>query len=102
MYEDLYLYCTFVVWITFRRKELERVKIEMGNMLRSEVFNPALKQKIKSSIAAEAKKAEKDWSKSVGVALPGTFSTVILSIATGIILLLFWWNGTPPIRGTIG
>lgn len=56
MYEDLYLFCTYVVWITFRRKEFDLVKIEVGNMLRSEVFNPALKQKIKSSITAEAKK----------------------------------------------
>ncbi|XP_039249371.2 protein phosphatase 1 regulatory subunit 36-like isoform X2 [Styela clava] len=55
MFEDLYLFCTYVVWITFRRKELERVKIEVGNMLRSEVFNPALQQKHKASVTAEAK-----------------------------------------------
>lgn len=45
MYEDFYLFCTYVVWITFNRKNLDRVKIEVGNMLRSSVFNPALQHK---------------------------------------------------------
>lgn len=45
MFEDLYLFCTYVIWVTFRRKEWERVKVEVGNMLRSKAFNPALQQK---------------------------------------------------------
>nr|KAG5704213.1 hypothetical protein BaRGS_012501 [Batillaria attramentaria] len=34
-----------VVWITFRRKEFEVVKKEIGRMLRSDTFNPAIRVK---------------------------------------------------------
>ncbi|KAK7493468.1 hypothetical protein BaRGS_00015368 [Batillaria attramentaria] len=45
IFETFYTFCTFVVWITFRRKEFEVVKKEIGRMLRSDTFNPAIRVK---------------------------------------------------------
>ncbi|CAL1527793.1 unnamed protein product [Lymnaea stagnalis] len=45
MFETFYKYCTFVVWITFRRKEFDSVKKEIGRILRSDTFNPAIRVK---------------------------------------------------------
>ncbi|ESO93616.1 hypothetical protein LOTGIDRAFT_203973 [Lottia gigantea] len=45
MFESFYNFCTFVVWITFRRKDFETVKKEIGRMLRSDTFNPAIRVK---------------------------------------------------------
>lgn len=45
MYETLYRFCVHVVWIGFRRKEYELINKEVGRMLRSNVFNPALRVK---------------------------------------------------------
>ncbi|XP_002126905.2 protein phosphatase 1 regulatory subunit 36 [Ciona intestinalis] len=41
MFEDMYTFCTLLIWVTYRRKEYVRVHQEMGDMLRSAVFNPA-------------------------------------------------------------
>ncbi|CAH1792159.1 unnamed protein product [Owenia fusiformis] len=45
MYETLYSYCTFVVWIGFKRKNFEDTKKELGRILRSDTFNPAIRVK---------------------------------------------------------
>ncbi|XP_022095652.1 protein phosphatase 1 regulatory subunit 36-like [Acanthaster planci] len=45
IYETLYRFCVHLVWIVFRRKEYEVINKEMGRMLRSDVFNPALRIK---------------------------------------------------------
>merc|ERR1712108_62554 len=45
MFETFYSFCTFVVWITFRRKEFECIKKEIGRTLRSDTFNPAIRVK---------------------------------------------------------
>ncbi|XP_038075434.1 protein phosphatase 1 regulatory subunit 36-like isoform X2 [Patiria miniata] len=45
LYETLYRFCVHLVWIVFRRKEYELINKEMGRMLRSDVFNPALRIK---------------------------------------------------------
>ncbi|KAK2152624.1 hypothetical protein LSH36_324g01008 [Paralvinella palmiformis] len=45
MYETFYSFCTFLVWIAFRRREYEVVKKEIGRMLRSDTFNPAIRVK---------------------------------------------------------
>nr|XP_006812380.1 PREDICTED: protein phosphatase 1 regulatory subunit 36-like isoform X2 [Saccoglossus kowalevskii] len=44
-YETFYKFCVYVVWVVFRRKEFELVSKEIGRMLRSDVFNPALRVK---------------------------------------------------------
>lgn len=45
MFENLYAFCTFVVWIAFRRRDFDRIQSEVGNMLRSPAFNPATRPK---------------------------------------------------------
>ncbi|XP_064602847.1 protein phosphatase 1 regulatory subunit 36-like [Liolophura sinensis] len=45
MYETFYSFCTFVVWIAFRRPDFEVVRKEIGRMLRSNTFNPAIRVK---------------------------------------------------------
>ena len=39
-YENLYSYCSFVVWITFKRTYFEHIQEEMGRLFRSASFNP--------------------------------------------------------------
>ncbi|KAI8482663.1 hypothetical protein Bbelb_396410 [Branchiostoma belcheri] len=45
MYEALYNVCTYVTWVTFRRRDFELIQKETGRMLRSDVFNPSLRPK---------------------------------------------------------
>lgn len=45
VYETMYTHCCFVVWITFRRKTFDVIKKEMGTILRSDTFNPAIRVK---------------------------------------------------------
>ncbi|KAL4237778.1 hypothetical protein ACF0H5_002490 [Mactra antiquata] len=59
MFETLYSYCTFVVWIAFRRKDFEAVKKEVGRMLRSDTFNPAIRVKNAPEEKDPDKKEEK-------------------------------------------
>ncbi|KAL8612834.1 hypothetical protein ACOMHN_038089 [Nucella lapillus] len=63
IFETFYNFCTFVVWITFRRKDFEVIKKEIGRMLRSDTFNPAIRvkyaPKVKNLEAKEKKSEEK-------------------------------------------
>jgi len=61
MFETFYSFCTFVVWITFRRKEFECIKKEIGRILRSDTFNPAIRVKY----APEEPKSSQDPTKEV-------------------------------------
>ncbi|XP_063296381.1 protein phosphatase 1 regulatory subunit 36 isoform X1 [Pelobates fuscus] len=42
-YEFLYSFCIYVAWVVFRRKELSLIQTEIGRILRSNTFNPALR-----------------------------------------------------------
>ncbi|XP_056400911.1 protein phosphatase 1 regulatory subunit 36 [Hyla sarda] len=44
-FECLYSYCIQVVWVVFRRKKLEEIQKEIGRILRTNNFNPALRVK---------------------------------------------------------
>ncbi|XP_066911064.1 protein phosphatase 1 regulatory subunit 36-like isoform X2 [Clytia hemisphaerica] len=39
-YETLYSYCCLVIWVTFRRRNLDPIQKEMGRLFRSDSFNP--------------------------------------------------------------
>ncbi|XP_065055843.1 protein phosphatase 1 regulatory subunit 36-like [Rhopilema esculentum] len=41
MYETLYTFCSYAVWVCFRRRDLELITQEIGRQFRSETFNPA-------------------------------------------------------------
>ncbi|XP_075049695.1 protein phosphatase 1 regulatory subunit 36 isoform X3 [Mixophyes fleayi] len=43
LYESLYNFCIHVGWVVFRRKELAVIQAEVGRLLRSNAFNPALR-----------------------------------------------------------
>ncbi|XP_013409842.1 protein phosphatase 1 regulatory subunit 36 [Lingula anatina] len=45
LYENLYNFCIFFTWVAFRRKDLNSIKVELGRMLRSDTFNPAIRVK---------------------------------------------------------
>lgn len=53
MYETMYSFCTFVVWIAFRRREHDILKREINRMLRTDTFNPVLRIKNADSSAGE-------------------------------------------------
>ncbi|XP_048450060.1 protein phosphatase 1 regulatory subunit 36 [Rhincodon typus] len=41
LYECFYSFCAYVTWVTFGRKSLDVIELELGRLLRSEIFNPA-------------------------------------------------------------
>ena len=43
LYETFYPYCTFFIWITFKRRDYELVRREIGRLLRSNAFNSKIK-----------------------------------------------------------
>ncbi|XP_040188129.1 protein phosphatase 1 regulatory subunit 36 isoform X2 [Rana temporaria] len=43
-YESLYNYTIKVAWVVFRRRELNLIQEEVGRLLRSNTFNPALRK----------------------------------------------------------
>ncbi|XP_071490864.1 protein phosphatase 1 regulatory subunit 36-like [Diadema antillarum] len=45
IYETLYKFCVYLVWLVFRRKDHDLINKELGRVLRSDVFNPALRIK---------------------------------------------------------
>lgn len=59
IFETFYNFCTFVVWITFRRKEFEGIKKEIGRMLRSDTFNPAIRIKYTLEEPKDSDKSKK-------------------------------------------
>ncbi|XP_076442085.1 protein phosphatase 1 regulatory subunit 36-like [Babylonia areolata] len=59
IFETFYNFCTFVVWITFRRKEFDVIKKEIGRMLRSNTFNPAVRVKYAPEEVKEAEPKDK-------------------------------------------
>ncbi|NP_001088688.1 uncharacterized protein LOC495952 [Xenopus laevis] len=44
-YECLYSFCIYIAWVVFRRKDLNVIEEEVGRLLRSNAFNPALRPK---------------------------------------------------------
>ncbi|KAK6481462.1 protein phosphatase 1 regulatory subunit 36-like [Huso huso] len=43
LFECLYNFCAYVAWVTFRRKDLKGIQEEVGRLLRSDTFNPAIR-----------------------------------------------------------
>ncbi|KAL7992722.1 hypothetical protein Chor_016978 [Crotalus horridus] len=48
-FECLYNFASYVAFVTFRQKNLKEIQEEVGRLLRSNIFNPALREKTKSS-----------------------------------------------------
>nr|XP_025045912.1 protein phosphatase 1 regulatory subunit 36 [Pelodiscus sinensis] len=47
-FECFYNFCTYVAWVVFRRKNFQEIQEEVGRLLRSDIFNPALREKSSS------------------------------------------------------
>ncbi|XP_030854529.1 protein phosphatase 1 regulatory subunit 36 isoform X2 [Strongylocentrotus purpuratus] len=56
IYETLYKFCVYLVWLVFRRKDHDLINKELGRILRSDVFNPALR--VKNSLDEDAENEE--------------------------------------------
>eukprot|EP00794_Sanderia_malayensis_P019830 gene19830-21771_t len=41
LYETLYSFCSYAVWVCFRRRDIELISQELGRQFRSDTFNPA-------------------------------------------------------------
>uniref|UniRef100_A0A8C6ZEI9 Protein phosphatase 1 regulatory subunit 36 n=1 Tax=Nothoprocta perdicaria TaxID=30464 RepID=A0A8C6ZEI9_NOTPE len=44
-FESFYSYCSYVAWLAFRRKHFRMIQEEIGRLLRSDMFNPTLREK---------------------------------------------------------
>jgi hypothetical protein len=60
MYEALYSYSRFVVWIAFKRVEHEVIMSEINRLLRTDTFNPMLHSKSVSSAADDESESMSD------------------------------------------
>ncbi|XP_069771877.1 protein phosphatase 1 regulatory subunit 36 isoform X7 [Narcine bancroftii] len=45
LFECLYTYCVYVIWVVYGRKHMDVIKVEVGRLLRSDIFNPAQRAK---------------------------------------------------------
>lgn len=55
LFETFYPFCIFFIWILFKRRDYELVKLEIGRILRSHSFNSSVKVE---NILEEDKKIE--------------------------------------------
>lgn len=46
LHQCLYSFFCYVAWVTFSRKDLRGIQEEVGRLLRSDTFNPALRTRI--------------------------------------------------------
>ncbi|XP_050753889.1 protein phosphatase 1 regulatory subunit 36, partial [Gymnogyps californianus] len=44
-FEGFYNFCSYVAWLVFRRKHFQMIREEVGRLLCSDVFNPALRDR---------------------------------------------------------
>ncbi|XP_025027195.1 protein phosphatase 1 regulatory subunit 36 isoform X3 [Python bivittatus] len=74
-FECLYTFSSYVAFVTFRQKNLKEIQQEVGRLLRSNIFNPALRERtksneIKTDITKELKKVTFAFRKSTDVKQP--------------------------------
>uniref|UniRef100_A0A8C8R8F2 Protein phosphatase 1 regulatory subunit 36 n=1 Tax=Pelusios castaneus TaxID=367368 RepID=A0A8C8R8F2_9SAUR len=58
-FECFYYFCTYVAWVVFRRKHFHEIQEEVGRLLRSDIFNPALRGKDSSDLVYDRRPAIK-------------------------------------------
>uniref|UniRef100_A0A8D0C5K3 Protein phosphatase 1 regulatory subunit 36 n=1 Tax=Salvator merianae TaxID=96440 RepID=A0A8D0C5K3_SALMN len=83
-FECLYNFSSYVVFVAFRQKNLKEIQLEVGRMLRSNIFNPALRERtipeetIKTDVTKEVKKVTFPYHKSTDVRQPAIRSVMDL------------------------
>ncbi|XP_056597714.1 protein phosphatase 1 regulatory subunit 36 [Triplophysa dalaica] len=61
--ECLLSFCSYAAWVTFERRDLKGIQIEIGRLFRSDTFNPALRTE---SEECDEKQKDQDSSKNEG------------------------------------
>lgn len=56
-------FCTYAAWVTFERRDLKGIQIEIGRLFRSDTFNPALRTE---SEECDEKQKDQDSSNNEG------------------------------------
>ncbi|TFK16035.1 forkhead box protein N3 [Platysternon megacephalum] len=80
-FECFYNFCTYVAWVVFRRKHFQEIQEEVGRLLRSDIFNPALREKNspnlqKTNVSADQRKVIFPYHRSVYARRPAIKSVV--------------------------
>ncbi|XP_074852463.1 protein phosphatase 1 regulatory subunit 36 isoform X2 [Carettochelys insculpta] len=80
-FECFYNFCTYVAWVVFRRKHFQEIQEEVGRLLRSDMFNPALREKKstnleKTDVSADQRKVIFPYHRSVYDRRPAIKSVV--------------------------
>ncbi|KAJ7345256.1 hypothetical protein JRQ81_001206 [Phrynocephalus forsythii] len=83
-FECLYRFAAYVAFVTFRQKNLKEIQQEVGRLLRSNIFNPALREKtkpvelLKIAVGKEVKKTTFSFHKSTDTKQPAIRSVMDL------------------------
>ncbi|CAI5764685.1 protein phosphatase 1 regulatory subunit 36 isoform X1 [Podarcis lilfordi] len=80
-FECLYNFSSYVAFVTFRQKNLKEIQQEVGRLLRSNIFNPALREtakpkELKTDVTKEVKKVTFRYRKSTDVRQPAIRSVM--------------------------
>ncbi|XP_061468341.1 protein phosphatase 1 regulatory subunit 36 isoform X2 [Rhineura floridana] len=81
-FECLYNFSSYVAFVTFRQKNLKEIQREVGRLLRSDIFNPALRERttptegLKTDVTKEVKKVTFSYRKSTDVRQPAIRSVM--------------------------
>ncbi|XP_078239764.1 protein phosphatase 1 regulatory subunit 36 isoform X7 [Pogona vitticeps] len=81
-FECLYRFAAYVAFVTFRQKNLKEIQQEVGRLLRSNIFNPALREKtkpeelLKIAVGKEVKKTTFTYRKSTDAKQPAIRSVM--------------------------
>ncbi|XP_073205980.1 protein phosphatase 1 regulatory subunit 36 isoform X3 [Lepidochelys kempii] len=80
-FECFYNFCTYVAWVVFRRKYFQEIQEEVGRLLRSDIFNPALREKNspdlqKTDVSADQRKVIFPYHRSIYARRPAIKSVV--------------------------
>ncbi|XP_075782527.1 protein phosphatase 1 regulatory subunit 36 isoform X4 [Pelodiscus sinensis] len=79
-FECFYNFCTYVAWVVFRRKNFQEIQEEVGRLLRSDIFNPALREKSssmqKTDVSADQRKVIFPYHRSIYARRPAIKSVV--------------------------
>ncbi|KAM8807984.1 protein phosphatase 1 regulatory subunit 36 [Eudromia elegans] len=102
-FESFYSYCSYVAWLAFRRKHFRMIQEEIGRLLRSDTFNPTLREKKDVNLqkvgdqAADAKKVRFPWHRYIPDAPAGLWEP-LLSQQTEISCICFLSRKRPSIN----
>ncbi|XP_043373741.1 protein phosphatase 1 regulatory subunit 36 isoform X4 [Dermochelys coriacea] len=80
-FECFYNFCTYVAWVVFRQKYFQEIQEEVGRLLRSDIFNPALREKNspdlqKTDVSADQRKVIFPYHRSVYARRPAIKSVI--------------------------